>query len=298
MSRLRRYWRDWLSGGGYLMLLMLGLHLGSAPAWDGILAATLALGLLAWHWSLRRQRAVTDTPTSRIASAAQGYVELVGIGQAPPDLPVYSPTHHLPCLWYRYRAYVRDNDKWRQTESDESISPFLLDDGSGRCLVDPTGADIVASRRETYISGDHKVEEEILLAGDRLYALGDFASAGGGHVRFDERAELGRILAEWKEDQADLLERFDLDGDGRIDDREWQLARQAARREMAAQRHEALNQPVSHFLNPPRHGRPHLIASVPPETLAKHYRLRTRLHGSAAFASLIGLAVALQATLA
>lgn len=290
-----RYWRDWLSGGGYLALAMLGLELETAQGWAFVLAATLALGLLAWHSSLRRARAVAGTPTSRVASAAQGYVELVGVGRAAPESPVYSPAHHLPCLWYRYRAYVRQGDNWRQTESDESEAIFILDDGSGRCLLDPIGAEILTSRKESYTTGDSKVEEELLLAGDRLYALGEFTSRGGGHVRFDERVELGQVLADWKQDREDLHRRFDLDGNGEIDPQEWQLARQAARRELATRQRDTLAEPVSHVLSRPRHGRPYLIANFPPETLAGRYRTRTWLHGLAAFASLLGLAFALQA---
>lgn len=295
LAGARRHWRDWLSGGGYLMLLFLGLQLATPAAWAAVLAATLALGTLAWQASLRRLRAVADTPTSRIASAAQGYVELIGTGQPLAASPVYSPTHRLPCLWYRYRAFTRHDNSWRQTELSESRATFLLDDGSGECLIDPEHAEVLATRKETYTQGDHKVEEELLLAGDRLYVLGDFSSHGGGHVRFDERRALGDLLAEWKEDQEDLHRRFDLDRDGRIDDTEWQLARQAARREMESLRRERLSQPATHQIGPPGHGRPYLISAFPPERLAGRYRWRTWLHGAAAGASLIGLAVALQA---
>ena len=295
MARLARHWRDWLSGGGYLMLLGLGLQLETPAAWAACLAGALALALAAWRDSLGRLNAIADTPTSRVASAAQGYVELVGSGLAWPEAAVYSPAHHLPCLWYRYRAYVRQNDEWRQTGLEESDTPFLIDDGSGRCLIDPVGAEVRTGRKETYRSGDSKVEEELLLAGDRLYALGEFSSAGGGHAEFDERIELGRLLAEWKADPAALRRRFDLDGDGEIDAQEWQLARQAARRELAGRKEEALSLPVGHRLGRPRHGRPYLIANFPPETLAGRYRIRVWLHGLAAVAGLLGLAVALQA---
>lgn len=292
---MTRYWRDWLSGGSYIALIMVGLELKTGPGWAFVLATLFALALLAWAASLRRLRAVADTPTSRVASAAQGYIELVGVGRAGPDAQLYSPAHHLPCLWYRYRAYIRQGDDWRQTESGESDALFVLDDGSGRCLLDPIGAEVLTSRKERHTTGDSMVEEELLLAGDRLYALGEFTSRGGGHARFDERLELGRLLAEWKEDRDDLHRRFDLDGNGDIDPQEWQLARQAARRELESRKLGALNEPVSHVLSRPRHGRPYLIANFPPESLTGRYRARAWLHGLAACASLIGLAVALQA---
>ncbi|NIO43193.1 MAG: hypothetical protein GTO41_25390, partial [Burkholderiales bacterium] len=40
------------------------------------------------------------------------------------------------------------------------------------------------------------------------------------------------LLAEWKRDKDDLIERFDLDGDGEINEQEWMLARQQARRDV------------------------------------------------------------------
>ncbi|TCJ17137.1 hypothetical protein EZJ19_04090 [Parasulfuritortus cantonensis] len=295
MARLRRYWQDWLSGGGYLMLLVAGLQFQSALAWVGIAATILVLAVLAWLANLRRQRAIADTPTSRIASAAQGYVELVGSGRAYADLPVLSPTHRLPCLWYRYRHFVKDNeDKWRQTEMDESVSPFLLDDGTGLCQIDPSEAEVSAKRKETYLDGDNKVEEELLLAGDPLYAIGEFSSDGAEQVRFDERQELADILNDWKAYPDDLKRRFDLDRDGVIDDREWQRALDEARREMERRRAATLARVVNHRLTRPRFGRPFLVAAFPPEQLAGRYRLRVWLHGLAGMASLVGLAVALQ----
>lgn len=287
-------WRNFLFSGGYLLLLPLALHFEQPGPRSAMVALLLLLALLAWLLSLRRLRAVRDTPTSRIVSAAQGYVELVGKGCALPGQPVYSPARALPCLWYRYRHLVREGDKWRQTESGESDAPFVIDDGSGRCLIDPAGADITTTRKETYTEGDNRIEEELLLAEDTLYAIGEFTSCGGGRARFDENAELGRILAEWKDDPDELRRRFDLDGNGEIDPQEWQLARQAARRELASRRAEAMAQPVSHNLSRPASGRPYLIANFRPEPLIRRYRNLVLGHGAVILASLAGLAFTLQ----
>lgn len=287
---MTRNWREYLSSGGYLALLLVALRINTRPAWLACLAATLAVSLVTWLINLRRLRAITDTPTARVASAAQGYVELVGSGRPLPDTEVLSPAHHLPCLWYRYRRYETRNDKWVETDAGESDAAFYLDDGSGRCLLNPADAEILSDRTETFREGDIRIEEELLLAGDRLYALGDFVSLDGGHARLDERAALNDLLDDWKADQDDLRRRFDLDKDGRIDEREWALARLAARREVARQGHEADNQPVSHVLRRPADGRPCLIASQPPDELADRYRWRTRLHAAVLIASLGGVA--------
>ena len=283
--------RDWLSGGGYLMLLLAGLHWQTASVWSMLLTVLFVLALLAWRANLARLRAVADTPTSRIASATQGYVELIGQALADPHHTVYSPGHHLPCLWYRYRHYTREDNRWRQTESGESDAPFQLDDGSGRCVIEPAGAEIQVQRKETLTQGDSRLEEELLLAGERLYVLGDFATLSA-HASHDERRAVGELLADWKDDPASLHDRFDLDRNGQIDDQEWQLARQAAHRQIAQERQAALSAPPTHVVTRPRHGRPFLISTHPPETLAGRYRLVTWLHGLAACGSLAGLAVA------
>jgi hypothetical protein len=284
-----RGWRGLLSGGGYLALFALSFALEATtqrlvPVLIGMLLASLA-----WLINLRRLRAIVDTPTSRVGSAAQGYAELIGQGRPDPQQEVLSPMHRLPCLWYRYKAYTRHGDNWVETERGESDTDFYLDDGTGRCLLRPADAEVLSSRREVYRTGDSKLEEELLLIDTRIYALGEFASLDG-QTGFDARSELSDVLSEWKADQDALRQRFDLDHDGRIDAQEWGLARQAARREVESRRDTALAQPVRHVLGRPRHGRPCLIADFPPETLAGRYRRRSLLHAGAALAGLLLLA--------
>ncbi len=79
---------------------------------------------------------MADTPTSRVASVPQGYIELVGRGQQPPG---GSPVSGLPCLWYRYRVERKNGDRWEYVESGVSHDTFGLSDGSGHVLFDPEG---------------------------------------------------------------------------------------------------------------------------------------------------------------
>jgi len=278
-----RIWRDFLSGGGYLILVPAGFFSHSRAILIACLVAALLSALVAWLLALRRLRAIRDTPTSRIASAAQGYVELIGKGRPLPGQEVLSPAHSLPCLWYRYRRFKLSNDKWRQIESGESDSPFILDDGAGRCQIDPDGAEILTDRQESYRDGDYRLEEELLLIDAPIYAQGEFGSQG----QLDPRAEQGKVLEEWKQDWDTLHRRFDLDGNDEIDSQEWQLAQTAAQREVAARQDAAL---ASYVLTRPRSGRPFLIASFPPQQLTNRYRLRAWLHFGFSLASLLVLA--------
>jgi hypothetical protein len=291
MLKLQRHWRTFLSTGGYLVLFPLSFQIDTPGIRSASLGAIFFFALLAWLFNLHRLLAIRDTPTSRIASAAQGFVELIGKGRPMPGQPVLSPGHGLPCLWYRYRRFKRSNNKWQQIDSDESDTPFILEDSTGRCLLDPAGAEVMTDRKESYQEDDYRLEEELLLIDGPIYALGDFASHGGGHTLFDERVELGNVLENWKQDQDELRRRFDLDGNGEIDPQEWQLARTAAQREVDAIRQATLDAPVKHELTRPRSGRPYLIACFPPEQLAHRYRLLVWLHFGLCLTSLTALAL-------
>jgi hypothetical protein len=80
----------------------------------------------AW-WCLRgwsQARHLLDTPTSKIRSAAQGYVELYGVLEALPDMQLRGPLTGKPCLWWRFRIeeYRSSGKKrsWRVIESGAS----------------------------------------------------------------------------------------------------------------------------------------------------------------------------------
>ena len=50
-----------------------------------------------------RARIIEDTPTSKIRSAARGYVELEGRARAFNNKPIQARLSHMPCLWYKYK---------------------------------------------------------------------------------------------------------------------------------------------------------------------------------------------------
>lgn len=246
-------------------------RLDSLPIRVAALSLATILGLWAWLAAMRRHRAIADTPTSRIASAAQGYVELVGQGRPLPDAPLLSPMTSLPCLWYRYTLYRRVNDRWEYEEQGRSDLEFLLDDGSGRCLVDPAGAEVLSSHVETREAGDRRYTEHLLSEGDRLYLLGQFASTSASHEGLDARQDLGDLLHDWKRDPDALRRRFDLDGDGEISEQEWSLAVAAARREVADSHRGRLREPIRHRLSKPPRGRIYLISDHAPDDLGRRY---------------------------
>jgi hypothetical protein len=295
----RREYAQLITSGGQLLLIAVGFRIGTREGWQFCLPLIALFSLLAWRSSLNRLRAIRDTPTSRIDSAAQGYVELIGRGMPFGDVLLRSHLKQLPCLWYRYkieeRTYTGKNrENWRTVESGESPDSFMLRDATGECIVDPEQAEISTIYLDRWNEGELRYTEWKLLKNDRLYILGEFRTRSGA-VEFDSNAELNALLAEWKKDMPALRKRFDLNNDGGLDMAEWMLARKAAQREVAKKMREAEAQPDLHLINRPRDGKLYLISNLTPEDLSRRYLYWSWAHLLIFFVALGALGWVLQA---
>jgi hypothetical protein len=271
-------------------LLLIGFRLGSRTGWLWVLGIMTAVSLLAWFSALRRLRVVRDTPTSRIASAAQGYAELIGQGKQLGDPPLLGKLSLLPCLWYRYKVERKNSkNEWTTLDSGESNDPFLLQDDSGRCVVDPSGAEILINHKDTWIQGQYRYTEWKLLDIDNIYVIGQFRTFGGSSMETTTEQEMNEVLAEWKQDMQSLDQRFDLNNDGQLDMQEWMLARQAAKREAEKRVAEARVQPDTNYLVQPHDGRLFLISNLPQNRLERRYWFWTWAHLAIFFGALGGL---------
>ncbi len=278
---------------GYAGLIGLGLHLDQASGWTICLWLIATIGLLAGASSYRSARAIADIATSRIGSAAQGYVELMGQAKAAPSELIFSPYSHIACIWYRYRVYTREGSRseWRQIDSGASHSTFEIADDTGACRVDPEHAEVMApEQRVSYRDGD-KLVEDMLFAGSQIYVLGEYTTVQGGAAALSVSADVNELLTTWKQDPAQLTKRFDLDGNREIDLREWELARRLATKTVERQ-HRALRQVDElNMVRAPADGRLYLISTLPPHKTRRRYLWWSAVHlGVAALgvATLIG----------
>ena len=259
--------------------VLLALRFGERPGTIAALVILLVTGLLGWVRAIRHARLIADTPTARIASAAQGYTELQGRGQPLDGTPLLSPVNALPVLWYRLVTERRQSDgKWKVVSTDTSDASFLLDDGSGQCVIDPDGAEMLVRRCDEFRCDDLRYRQRALIRNDRLYVLGDFATLGSVDADFDVAAQVRDLLAQWKANHPELLARFDLDGDGQIDQREWELARAQAKREVRRLQAEVLAAPELHVVRRPANGRLFLISDRDPEQIGRNYRWLAAFH--------------------
>ncbi|MCW8959014.1 MAG: GIDE domain-containing protein [Gammaproteobacteria bacterium] len=267
---------------------------------------------------LHRARLIEDTPTSKVRSASQGYIELDGTAELMPGDPVLAPLTGTRCTWYSFKVEERSDSynsrgqrrrSWKTIRSGTSDELFLLRDETGECVIDPEGAEVTPSvsltwygdsavwpfgvappKRGLFSSGDYRFTEKRIQPADPLYAIGQFRSLGGGQELPDSREEVRQLLAVWKRDQAALLQRFDRDGDGEIDLQEWQEARRAAEQQVRAEQRQRAAGPVTHLLSKPRDGRrPYLLSVLPQDALASRYR---RFAGGALLLFLLGGATA------
>jgi hypothetical protein len=253
-----------------LILLVVAVNQGRREVWLFCLGSIAVLAFIAWVAAVRRRHAITGTPTSRIATAAQGYVELQGVGMPLDINPLHSPVSGAACLWYCYQVERKTgDDKWEMLEQARSHTSFVLDDGSGVCMVDPEGAEILTRHRKSWNDGDYRYVEWTLRGRDRIYVLGNFVTRHASQG-LDASADQRDLLAEWKQDQAGLLRRFDLDHDGQIDQREWALARRLARGEIAKRHRELQQQPDLHLVHDAA-SRLYLISNHEPEKLARRF---------------------------
>jgi hypothetical protein len=270
---------NWLTGGLHFVILALAAQAKSAAVWPYALAAMSFLSFAAWMANYRRLRHIADTPTSRVASAAQGYVELSGRADHLPGDKLLSKLTHVPCAWFRYQIETKtSDDKWSHEESGESDDPFLLIDETGQCVIDPEGAEIITSHDKVWISGSYRYTESLLLPRDRLYAIGAFSTIGGAHSPLDANTDLGALLAEWKSNRPRLLERFDLDRSGELDLEEWELARRQARREVESRHAEIRMTDGTHVMRNPADGRLFLVSNLVPEKLHRRYHIWSWVH--------------------
>jgi E3 Ubiquitin ligase len=251
-------------------------------------------------WS--KNRVIEDTPTSRVRSAAQGYVEISGLGVPPPKSTIKAPLTGTPCAWWRYKIEERRSSgrsrAWSTVDSGTSTEPFLLDDGTGQCLIDPRGAEVFPGASDvwygpsewpevhipdgtgvfgklfdTFVKDKYRYTEYRLQAREHVYAIGAFRSLGGVSIE-DPEIAAGNLLHEWKKDQAALLARFDRNHDGALSAAEWEQARAAARKQVLDGRAAEARPPSVNVLGDPMDGRAFLLAASDGETLARRFRRR------------------------
>lgn len=239
-------------------------------------------------WTIRRWsqvRHLQDTPTSKIRSAAQGYVELNGHLLALQSGVLRGPLTSKACVWWSYRIEQRvQRDKtstWHEVESGTSTDWLLLQDSTGQCLIDPAGAEVFSRTQEVWggnlrhplraaprgflgwlKSGTYRYTERRLEEGECLFAIGEFETSNMAAKAFNESQASGEVIREWKQDFAGLLHRFDGNRNGQLDEYEWLRVQQAAKLEARERQRKLLSAPDWSRLRKPELAQPFVLSSI------------------------------------
>lgn len=281
-------------------------YLASAPAdeffwWTAIAAALAVATFAATFVFTHRTRLIEDTPTSRLRSAAQGYIEVEGIASLMPGPAIVCPLTMTDCAWWRYKVEQkqtrtdlrgRRRTRWVTVDSGTSDDCFLINDGTGQCVVDPTGAQVIPAVTRRWYGHrprpdvgwehgrgfwrsafcDYRYTEELILPANAVYALGSYRTQSGAPDAFDEQADLRELLHKWKHDKA-MMALLDRNKDGTVDMKEWEAARRMAVQKVREQHVErAVNTPDLNILARPKDRRPYILSGIPQVNLIRRYR--------------------------
>lgn len=275
------------------------LHAPTPHFWSiSLIIIGLAIASLVYTFVyLRRARIIEDTPTSKIRSAAQGYVELHGRGQIMDGLPIVSPLTGIQCTWYRYKVEKMEEKNRRVIRQGTSDEMFLLAGETGRCVIDPEGAVVTPKTKQVWyehdyppmrrahqgssiflsrlMGGRYRYTEERMHIGEPLYAIGMFMSVGGNNETFNTDEEVRTLINKWKKNQPALLKHFDKNGDGEIDIKEWEEVRKMAHMKVRKDQLERSLKPATHVMTRPKHDkRPYLLSVYPQHELVKRYKIK------------------------
>lgn len=280
LKDLRSYYVEAITSCSYLGILFFSAYTYQHNTSLLSLILVVAVSVFAWASSHKRASAIADIATSRIGSAAQGYVELYGRASVNPENLIKSPLSGIACIWFRYKVYSKENHdrEWREVSSGVSDTTFEINDGTGKCQVDPDDAEVMSPDTRVSYQGVYKHVEEMLFAGGSIYVLGEFTTIGGANSVLSVKEDVSDLLSEWKKDPIQLKKRFDLDGNGEIDMQEWELARNAAIREVEKQHREIRAESGVNVIRAPRDRRLFLISSMSPHKLRQRYQLWSYFH--------------------
>ena len=261
--------------------------------------------------NLIKARIIEDTATSKVRSASQGYVELEGFAKPLEGKQLLAPLTGKPCLWFSFKVERHDSsgksNHWRTVESAVSDNLFILEDNTGQCYINPAKAEVIAMSKQSWrghgrrpavstpdllsglvqkktniwggnlnISfggGKYRYTEQRLHKDQFIYAIGQFQTLHAPSNDQQTKAQMNVILNQWKQNQQQLLDRFDSDDNGEIDSNEWQQARaEAAKQAFDYVRDNYDDKAVNTLSYSTEKRQPFILSTVDPRSLTSRYR--------------------------
>jgi len=264
-------------------------QLSTAEFWIGftivfLIAAYAFWRMVCWY---QHSRLIQNTPTARIRSAAQGYIELIGQAKMMDGPFIVSPLSGTRCTWYHYKIEEKKRDydgkghlrsRWCLVKEHTSEDVFMIADDTDECAIDPDDAKVITRDTRVWHRNDivppRRYTERTILEGEQLYAIGLFKSVASVEDQ-TIRQQVSLKLREWKNDPNLLLHHYDTDRDGQISMQEWQKVRSdatlAVKRDIG--QHAKMKQ-LSILRASPHKRQPYILSTVPEHKLIARYQRR------------------------
>ena len=278
-----------------------------------LIALLLYLAYIAFR-SLHRFRFMFATPTSKIRSAAQGFVELKGLAELMLEDTIVSPFSGARCVWYHCTIDKKQRrgkrTTWTSISDECSEHLFRLVDDSGECIIDPDHARVIPEVDRSWYGhgpeyrdrppgkrrliafglGRYRFRERLIRPATPLYALGWFRTLYHNPSDALITKQIDELIRQWKLQPQKYLRDYDLDGNNKIQAEEWKAVRLAARNQVLAQLRRQKSE--HHVMTRPTDKRqPYIISALPEETLLGRKRLNAFASVGAAFALFSALVV-------
>lgn len=251
-------------------------------------------GFYLWRHGVAVRFILADIPTSSIATAAQGYVELAGTACAAEDIT--GKKNPLDYLWKRSEFAERAswanmrmfpfNLFYLPVSTEVTEEPFAIRDATGTAVILPHGAEVICADRQVFYDDDRRRIDEHIREGEPLYLLGWLMTH---QQATDIDAEVERMLADWKLDAA-IRARFDTNRDGYLSGKELIEMHRAARTAVSSVRQEATAAQL-HTILRPGEGQRFVISTLTPDQLAGHYQWHLAGGLALFFAGLVGTVI-------
>lgn len=263
-----------------------------------ILILSILLGFLLYrsHQIYQRFRYISDTATSRIASAAQGFTELKGLGELIPGPEINSPFSQRKCLWYQCiverRKQINKHSTWVEESNTISDNLFNIQDESGSCIVIPDGAHVIPTLTQVWYGshntgkhryiktrfnfqryigiGRYRFTEKMIMVADPLYIIGSFKSLRKTINNETLKSQAEELVKTWKMNPQRYLTEFDLDKNGKIQQGEWKIIRQHAEHEVLKRHQPSVHHTIQ---KPEESNHPFVISSIPEQEIIRKNKI-------------------------
>lgn len=135
------------------------------------LLLTLPILIIAFY-RLQIARYIEDMPSSSIAAAAQGLVEIKAKTAQLENQPLIVPRLGIPCVWYRYETVDYSDQQQKKVDARESYKRFYITDETGICAVDPLHAEIHPKKNKQIQEGTSIYNISWIGIDEQVYILG------------------------------------------------------------------------------------------------------------------------------